>query len=116
MTGNQGFGRLSQLREQQDEGKKSEAPKPAAAPALEPPTDFEMPDLPEVATQQREVTKLLSAQVPQSKKLAFDRQVLDARAYYPDLEMREGVVALIDLLGDERVRRLWLQQIKTNRG
>lgn len=116
MTGNQGFGRLTQLREQEDQGKKAQAPAPAAVPALDPLPDLEMPDLPEVATQQREVTKLLSAQVPQSKKLAFDRQILDARTYFPDLEMREGVVALIDLLGDERVRRLWLQQIQKNRG
>lgn len=105
MTKDQGFGRLNRLRETQNEEST-----PAALAA--PPVDLEMPDLPDVATSQRESTKLLSAQVPVSRKLAFDRHVLDAKTYFPDLEMREGVTALISMLGDERVRRLWLHEIQ----
>ncbi|MFB9991396.1 hypothetical protein ACFFLM_05320 [Deinococcus oregonensis] len=112
MTGNQGFGRLSQLREKEAQDKQDKAAVPNV-PALEPVAlpDLEMPELPAPAPQQQEATRLLSAQVPQGKKFEFDKHVLEAKQYYPDLEMREGVIALLDLLGDERVRRLWLLEI-----
>lgn len=109
MTKDQGFGRLSRLRETQKEDFTPVAPAPALGMTS---VELEMPDLPEVATPQRETTKLLSAQVPVSRKLAFDRHVLDAKTYFPDLEMREGVTALISMLSDERVRRLWLHEIQ----
>ncbi len=108
MTKDQGFGRLSRLRDIQDEPRPDEAT-PALSSAL---PDLEMLELPELSSPQREATKLLSAQVPVARKLAFDRQVLDAKQYFPDLEMREGVAALIALLDDERVRRLWLHEIQ----
>ena len=103
MTGNQGFNRLAQLR---DGAKK-------AADEL---TSLDLPDLPQPAATHQEVTKLLSAQVPASKKLAFDRHVLDARTYFPDLEMRAGVIALLDLLDDERIKRMWLHKISEMKG
>lgn len=99
MTGNQGFNRLTQLR---DEAKKSADELPGLA---------ELPELPIPAATHQEVTKLLSAQVPASKKLAFDRHVLDARTYFPDLEMRSGIIALLELLDDERIKRMWLHKI-----
>ena len=49
--------------------------------------------------------------MPQALKLAFDKRVLEARAYFPDLEMKEGVAALLELLEDERVYRMWLHKI-----
>lgn len=107
MTKDQGFGRLNRLRETQKEELTPAAPALGATQV-----ELEMPDLPDVVTPQRESTKLLSAQVPVSRKLAFDRHVLDAKTYFPDLEMREGVTALISMLGDERVRRLWLHEIQ----
>ncbi|WP_414658080.1 hypothetical protein ACINK0_19005 (plasmid) [Deinococcus sp. VB343] len=109
MTGNQGFGRLAQLRdEQQQEPQAQTKQTKRPAPAL---PDLELPDLPAPAATQQEVTRLLSAQVPQALKLAFDKRVLEARAYFPDLEMKEGVAALLELLEDERVYRMWLHKI-----
>lgn len=95
MTKNQGFDRLTRLRG--DTKKELD--------------DLPTLDLPEPAAKHQEVTKLLSAQVPAAKKLAFDRHVLDARAYYPDLEMRAGVIALLELLDDERIKRMWLHKL-----
>lgn len=106
------FARLSQLRERQAEGMDDSAPVPDAIPLSE----LEMLDLPEPAQQQQAVTRLLSAQVPQERKLAFDQRVLEARRYYPDLEMREGVIALLSLLDDERIYRLWLHEIGKLKG
>lgn len=107
MTGNQGFGRLAQLREEQEQPKTTKSKKPVT-PAL---PELDLPDLPAPAAAQQEVTRLLSAQVPQALKLAFDKRVLEARAYYPDLEMKEGVAALLELLDDERIYRMWLHKI-----
>ncbi|MHA0036782.1 hypothetical protein [Deinococcus sp. PESE-13] len=107
MTGNQGFGRLAQLRDEQEQPKAAKGKKPVATSL----PDLDLPDLPTPAATQQEVTRLLSAQVPQALKLAFDRRVLEARAYYPDLEMKEGVAALLELLEDERIYRLWLHKI-----
>ena len=106
MTGNQGFGRLAQLRDEQQQEPQTQSKRPA--PAL---PDLELPDLPAPAATQQEVTRLLSAQVPQALKLAFDKRVLEARAYFPDLEMKEGVAALLELLEDEWVYRMWLHKI-----
>jgi len=115
MTKDQGFGRLTRLRETQKEEGAESAPEsaPVQVPTLSlGAPELEMPNLPDLPTPQREATKLLSAQVPVSRKLAFDRQVLDAKTYFPDLEMREGVTALISMLDDERVRRMWLHEIQ----
>lgn len=112
MTGNQGFGRLAQLRDEQQQEPQpkqtKQAPGKRSAPVA---PELELPDLPAPAATQQEVTRLLSAQVPQALKLAFDKRVLEARAYFPDLEMKEGVAALLELLEDERIYRMWLHKI-----
>lgn len=55
---------------------------------------------------------LVSAQVPLSYKQDFDAHVLAARRYFPRLEMRTALMALLELLEDEDVQTKWLAKLK----
>ena len=87
-------------------GEAGSAPLPAVSP---PPATY---------IEQAEVTRPLSAQIPESLKLEFDQRMLDARRSGPGMgktEYRQAIAAMIMLLREDGPRERWLELMREMR-